>query len=79
MYKPNKRHLQPLLISIVNALPEKKRKRVETSWTEDFYRDFFCRTDEEAFAVLHVDHPFRYGQGKYRTCPNFYTILHVPD
>lgn len=59
MYKPNRRHMQPLLISNVNDLPEKKRKRLENSWAEDFYRDFFCRIDEEAFAVLYVDHPSR--------------------
>ena len=31
MYKPNKRHLQPLLISTVNDLPEKHRQRLEQS------------------------------------------------
>ena len=59
MYKPNKRHLQPLLISNVNDLPEKKRKRLENSWAEDFYCDFFSRIDEDAFAVLYVDYPSR--------------------
>ena len=59
MYKPNKRHMQPLLISNVNDLPEKKRKRLENSWAEDFYRDFFSRIDEDAFADLYVDHPSR--------------------
>ena len=59
MYKANKRHLQPLLISNVNDLPEKKRKRLENSWAEDFYRDFFSRIDEDAFAVLYVDYPSR--------------------
>ncbi len=59
MYKPNKRHLQPLLISNVNELPEKKRKRLANSWAEDFYRDFFSRIDEDAFAGLYVDHPSR--------------------
>ena len=59
MYKPNKRHLQPLLISNVNDLPEKKRKRLESSWAEDFYRDFFSRIGEDAFAVLYVDYPSR--------------------
>jgi len=59
MYKPNKRHLQPLLISNVNDLPEKKRKRLANSWAEAFYRDFFSRIDEEAFADLYVDHPSR--------------------
>ena len=59
MYKANKRHLQPLLISNVNDLPEKKRKQLENSWAEDFYRDFFSHIDEDAFAVLYVAHPSR--------------------
>src|SRR4030065_2502086 len=59
MYKPNKRHMQPLLISNVNDLPENKRKRLENSWAEDFYHYFFSRIDEEAFADLYVDHPSR--------------------
>jgi hypothetical protein len=59
MYKPNKRHLQPLLISNVNELQEKKRKRLVNSWAEDFYQHFFSRINEEAFAVLYVDHPYR--------------------
>jgi hypothetical protein len=59
MYKPNKRHLQPLLISNINDLPEKKRKRLENSWAEDFYRYFFSRIGEDAFAVLYVDYPSR--------------------
>jgi hypothetical protein len=59
MYKANKRYLQPLLISNINDLPEKKRKRLGNSWAEDFYRHFFSRIDEEAFAVLYVDFPSR--------------------
>src|SRR4030067_1505878 len=59
MYKPNKRHLQTLLITTRNDLPEKKRKRLENSWADDFYRKFFSRINEDAFAVLYVDHPSR--------------------
>ncbi|MEA2079390.1 MAG: transposase, partial [Pseudomonadota bacterium] len=59
MYQPNKRHMQPLLISNVNDLPEKKRKRLANSWAEDFYGNFFSRIDEDAFAVLYVAHPSR--------------------
>jgi hypothetical protein len=44
MYKPNKRHLQPQLISNVNELPE-KRKRLKNSWAADFYHDSFNRID----------------------------------
>jgi ABC-type transporter MlaC component len=59
MYKANKRHLQPLIISNVNDLPEKKRKQLANSWAEDFYHHFFSRIEEEAFAVLYVEHPSR--------------------
>lgn len=59
MYKPNKRHLQPLLISNVQDLPEKHQRRLEHSWAGVFYRETFCRLDEEPFAVLYADLPSR--------------------
>jgi len=59
MYKPNKQHLQPPLLSNVQALPEKHRQRLEQSWAGEFYRQFFCRLKEQAFACLYVDHPSR--------------------
>jgi hypothetical protein len=55
MYKPNKKHLQPLLISNVNDLPDRQRQRLENSWAGEFYREFFCRIDEDAFARLYAD------------------------
>ncbi len=59
MYKANKRHLQPLLISTVSDLPEKHRKRLEQSWASTFYREVFCRIPEDLFAVLYADIPSR--------------------
>jgi hypothetical protein len=59
MYKPNKKHLQPLLISNVNDLPEKHRQRLETSWAGVFYREYFCRLKEDPFAALYADLPSR--------------------
>ena len=59
MFKPNKRHLQPLLISNVNDLPEKRRKRLENSWAPVFFRDLFSRLNEEPFAILYADCPSR--------------------
>ena len=59
MYKPNKKHLQPLLISNVNDLPEKHRHRLETSWAGVFYQEFFCRLNEEPFAGMYADVPSR--------------------
>jgi hypothetical protein len=41
LFKPNKRHLQPLLISNINDLPENLRRRLENSWASVFYQEFF--------------------------------------
>lgn len=59
MYKENKKHLQPPLISTVQNLPEKHRQRLEESWAGEFYREFFCRIEEETFACLYADYPSR--------------------
>lgn len=59
MYRANKRHLQPALISNVNELPEKRRQRLEDSWAGTFRREFFSRLHEDAFAVLYSDVPSR--------------------
>jgi hypothetical protein len=59
MYKPNKKHLQPLLISNVNDLPENQRQRLENSWAGEFYREFFCRIQEDRFAAVYADIPSR--------------------
>jgi hypothetical protein len=54
MFKKNERHLQPVLICSVNELPEEQREHLNTSWAGVFYREFFCRLDEEPFAVLYA-------------------------
>jgi len=59
MYKANRRHLQPLLISNIQDLPEKHRERLEQSWAGVFYRETFCRLKEEPFAVLYEGLPSR--------------------
>jgi len=35
------------------------RERLQNSWAETFYREFFCRLDEQPFAVLYADEPSR--------------------
>jgi len=59
MFKKNKRHLQPVLITSVNELPEELRQHLDSSWSGVFYREFFSRLDEEPFAVLYADMPSR--------------------
>jgi hypothetical protein len=53
MFRKNTKHLQPAVISAASELPEKQRKRLENSWAGTFYKEFFCRIDEEPFAVLY--------------------------
>jgi hypothetical protein len=55
MFRKNTQHQQPALISAASELPEKQRKRLEKSWAGTFYREFFCRIDEETFAVLYSE------------------------
>jgi hypothetical protein len=59
MYKKNKTHQQPALISAIQDLPEKQRERLAGSWAGTFYREFFCRIDEDKFSVLYSDRPSR--------------------
>lgn len=55
MFRKNTRHQQPALISAASELPEKQRKRLENSWAGTFYKEFFRRIDESAFAVLYSE------------------------
>jgi hypothetical protein len=59
MYKANKKHLQPLLISTINDLPEKYRQRLEQSWAGTFYKETFIRIPEDLFEVLYSTLPSR--------------------
>ena len=59
MFKKNRQHTQPALISAIHDLPENQRERLEQSWAGTFYREFFCRINEDSFAVLYSDQPSR--------------------
>jgi hypothetical protein len=59
MFEKNNQHLQPYLISNIRDLPEKQRSILDKSWSGTFYREVFCRIDEEPFSVLFVDFPSR--------------------
>jgi len=59
MFRKNQGHQQPILIRSVNELPEEQREHLFSSWAGVFYREFFCRLDEEPFAVLYSDLPSR--------------------
>jgi len=59
MFRKNTKHQQPALISAASELPEKQRTRLANSWAGTFYREFFRRLNEEAFAELYSDLPSR--------------------
>jgi hypothetical protein len=59
MFVANDRHLQMPLISSLDSLPEKIRRRLESSWAVTFYNQIFVRIDESRFAVLYSDEPSR--------------------
>jgi len=52
MFRKNDQHRQGYLFSSVSDLPQKQRERLEGSWAGTFYEEFFCRIDEDVFAVL---------------------------
>jgi hypothetical protein len=59
MFKKNKHHIQPPLISEVSQLPERQFSHLEHSWAGVFYREVFSRLDESAFSCLYSDLPSR--------------------
>jgi hypothetical protein len=52
MFRNNDKHLQWPLFSSIDSLPQKQQQRLEQSWAGAFYHQFFCRIDEQPFAIL---------------------------
>jgi len=59
MFKKNKKHLQPILISAANELPENQKELLKNSWAGIFYYKIFSRINEEIFEVLYSKKPSR--------------------
>ncbi len=59
MFRKHRKHLQSALMSDIERLPQKHRQRLDRSWAGVFYREVFCRIDEEIFAGLYADVPSR--------------------
>jgi hypothetical protein len=55
MFRKNDQHLQWPLFSSIDSLPKKQQARLEASWAGTFYHEFFCRINEEPFAVVYSD------------------------
>ena len=52
MFRNNDKHLQWPVFSSIDSLPQKQQQRLEQSWAGAFSHQFFCRIDEQPFAIL---------------------------
>jgi hypothetical protein len=59
MFRKNNAHLQTVMLSSVDALPEKQQRRLAQSWAGTFYRELFSRIDESLFAALYSEEASR--------------------
>jgi hypothetical protein len=59
MFRKNDQHLQWPLFGGIDSLPKKQQERLEKSWADTFYREFFCRIDEEPFVIVYSDEDSR--------------------
>ena len=59
MFRTNRSHLQGSLFNTISELSEGARKVLENSWAGTFYKEVFCRIDEEALAVLYSENASR--------------------
>jgi IS5 family transposase len=59
MFRKNERHRQQSFFSGHYLLPDKLQERLLTSWAETFYRELFCRIDEEILAPLYSEEASR--------------------
>jgi len=59
MFRNNDKHLQWPLFSSIDSLPQKQQQRLEQSWAGAFYHQFFCRIDEQPFAILYSEQDSR--------------------
>ena len=59
MFQANDDHRQQGLFDGEGLLPEKLRRRLESSWAGTFYREVFCRIDETLFAALYSEQASR--------------------
>jgi hypothetical protein len=52
MFRKNDTHLPWPVFSSIDSLPQKQHQRLEQSWAGTFSHQFFCRIDEQPFAIL---------------------------
>src|SRR6056297_2869065 len=55
MYRKNEKHKQAGLFEDHNYFSKRKQKLSENSWAPKFYREVFCRIDEDLFKCLYTE------------------------
>lgn len=55
MFRPNSKHLQMQLLTTIDTLPKQQALRLQEGWAATFYYEFFCRIDEQPYAVLYSE------------------------
>lgn len=55
MFRKNEKHQQLPMFSTVGSLRDDQQKLLDESWAGTFYRELFCRFDEQPFAVLYAN------------------------
>lgn len=55
LFKENRTHEMPELLSEKNMMPDNLKKRYAKTWATGFYEDVFCNIDESIFEVLYSD------------------------
>ena len=53
MFRANHNHIQQSLFDSTQLMNTKIREKLEKSWAPIFYKNVFCKIDEEPFAVLY--------------------------
>src|SRR4030042_4710449 len=59
MFRRNQEHQQLPMFSTVSSLRDDQQKLLDGGWAGTFYRELFCRLDEQPFAVLYSDEASR--------------------
>jgi len=59
MFRKNDTHLPWPVFSSIDSLPQKQHRRLEQSWAGAFSHQFFCRIDEQPFAILSAEQDAR--------------------
>jgi hypothetical protein len=55
MFLKNEKHQQQRMFTAIDQLPPAAKKRLERSWAQSFYEDYFSKIDEMIFSVLYSE------------------------